>query len=391
MGTKIYVVKDSSIVPQGIGRLIVNGKDPVSENYCAIRANTKGDEEYDANTDEEEEYIIDIGEDGEGTPETSIADGLIRIGYYAGLIRAAFDPNEKNEEETVLRGISRFPRLSVSGMLEAILGDDEINSYLKTGVNGGDLTADSLYMLGKGPISLEVLRSAELIPDNEIETTLEKEIEEIKKEYELICKCECIRSRCMSKEEHDTDGFQTACKANDNTIRSYAINLALLFELYSRWYVKNHMGVFAGENAEMLDYVPDKKPDKTKTLGEHAGAKYICDTSECKLENKFYLQALVVPDIVIQAGDQQAREYYIYDAKYKNPTGKHDRNDRLQILAYAFLYQTEKIGHIFPSNGTESNGTDWCSRKEFEVESDHEHPVTYRMIYIACPKDKQSP
>lgn len=62
-------------------------------------------------------------------------------------------------------------------------------------------------------------------------------------------------------------------------------------------------------------------------------------------KDKCYIQGLLVPDIVLAYYKKESEDnakpffYRVYDVKYKNPcesTGI--RNDRLQFLAYCFMY-----------------------------------------------------
>ena len=277
-------------------------------------------------------------------------------------------------------------------MLEIIMGDDEFEeSYLKTGVNEKKLTLDSLYMMGDNP-DID-LRNCDVWGEK---TYIEKNfIKEIKKEYQLVCKCERLRLE-------RSDKYKKKPKENEYLIRPYAINLALLFELYSRWYVKNNMKSFAVEGARLLNYISDKT--KKKFDEEKEGAKLICkpidasqDDSKSEKndaeskdkqktddneENIFYLDGIVVPDIVIW--DEEKKEYYIYDVKYKDPTDKNDRDDRLQILAYAFMYNAKRIGHIFPDNG-------FNQHKDEPFEVDSENNVEYKMKYISAISEPNPP
>ena len=300
-------------------------------------------------------------------------------------------------------------------MLEKIKEDkEEIGNYLKTGVDGKKLTPDSLYMIGDS-------RDIDLSNCDDWELS-EKDIVEIKKEYRLVCECESLRPGGSYKPLGELE----EPKKNKYLIRPYAINLALLFELYSRWYVKENMDSFVdkenkvakevNENQEppkiqLLKYVPDKKealeelkkPNEDDSNKDDFGAKLICkpmyvsqdnsndendgetkdkQKTDDNEENIFYLDGIVVPDIVIW--DEKKNEYYIYDVKYKDPTGKHDRDDRLQILAYAFMYNAKRIGHIFPDNGVNQH-------KDETFKVDSENKVEYKMKYISAISEPNSP
>ena len=455
MNNKVIILIDSQKIADSpsaeeLQNLELNTKDPINGNYCARIVN---DDEEDS---DEDEYIDDDEKEvTKNTDETEQKN--VRIGYYAGLIKATFDKtkkipyvtntseqqekkqkekereeNETTEENTseqqeiLLRAKSRFNNISVSMMLEKIMEDDEFEEgYLKTGLNKDEkLTSDSLYMIEDNPnIELDKyinLNGVLVEGKNELS---EKDIDEIKKEYGLVCKCEIRRPGVSDKYKEE---LKTNVENNINLIRPYAINLALLFELYSRWYVKENMDSFVdkenkvakevNENQEaskiqLLKYVPDKKealeelkkPNEDDSNKDDFGAKLICKSmyvsqdnsndendgetkdkqkTDDNEENIFYLDGIVVPDIVIW--DEKKNEYYIYDVKYKDPTDKHDRDDRLQILAYAFMYNAKRIGHIFPDNGVNQH-------KDENFEVDSENKVEYKMEYISAISEPNPP
>lgn len=61
---------------------------------------------------------------------------------------------------------------------------------------------------------------------------------------------------------------------------------------------------------------------------------------------KYYIAGEVIPDIVLEKGGK----YIILDVKYKD-CDVPNRDDRLQLLAYADVYDAHVIGHIFPDKG----------------------------------------
>lgn len=66
-------------------------------------------------------------------------------------------------------------------------------------------------------------------------------------------------------------------------------------------------------------------------------------------DDSWYIQKnkseLIIPDIVVRHKNQCV----VFDAKYKNGRKKHNiREDRLQLLAYALMYNCKTVGHIFP-------------------------------------------
>ncbi len=147
--------------------------------------------------------------------------------------------------------------------------------------------------------------------------------------------------------------------------------MAVLFELYAREYVKEHLQDFSNDsNYKMLGYVSDKANIDVEGIG----AKRICVNLDEGLDEKsFYFHGNAVPDIVLKKEDSE--EYIILDAKYKDPEDREDRDDRLQILAYAVLYDAKQIGHIFPADKNQ------YENDEFTIES--EKKLKYKMYYIS--------
>lgn len=166
----------------------------------------------------------------------------------------------------------------------------------------------------------------------------------------------------------------------------YAINMPLLFECYVRTIIKEKIEEINNDKnikyrIEMKKFVPNKTG---KSYDESYG---------CLMSTKVtcYIQGLLVPDIVLayyEKSDENTTPlfYRIYDVKYKSPcksTGI--RNDRLQFLAYCFMYgvsnsvtkRNKKLkfkdtkphwysGLIFPSFYKEQ------SKKEQSKENDNE-------------------
>ena len=59
-----------------------------------------------------------------------------------------------------------------------------------------------------------------------------------------------------------------------------------------------------------------------------------------------YIDGTYRPDILIK---ENGKTKMVLDVKYKSgEVSKHTREDRLQILAYAFMEETDLIGHVFP-------------------------------------------
>lgn len=122
---------------------------------------------------------------------------------------------------------------------------------------------------------------------------------------------------------------------NEITITPFAFDVAGLFEIASREKIKNHLDgtdweVFDG-NLNPHDVLIEKPKEKNK--------------------KEFHINGEVKPDIIIH--NKNTDKCIIIDAKYKSPD-KNDREDRLQILAYAYLYDAHIVGHIFPTHAKSS-------------------------------------
>ena len=151
----------------------------------------------------------------------------------------------------------------------------------------------------------------------------------------------------------------------------YAINMPLLFECYVRTIIK--LKIKELNNKDKLKYRIEMKkfvPNKTdKSYDESYGC--VMSTND-----KCYIQGLLIPDIVLAYYDKKSEEnakplfYRVYDVKYKKPcksTGI--RNDRLQFLAYCFMYGVsydvtkqsdieEKLGIINTNEKSDAKNTD---------------------------------
>ena len=163
----------------------------------------------------------------------------------------------------------------------------------------------------------------------------------------------------------------------------YAINMPFLFECYVRTILKEQIKNINEKNEknkknknyyiEMKKFVPDKRRSYDESYGCRMSTKKDC-----------YIKGNLIPDIVLEyykykiVKDQndeiktkESLGYRVYDVKYKWSDNKNNaRDDRLQFLAYCFIYGVRgKItkkdttsyysgygGLIFPKqNGKESN------------------------------------
>lgn len=162
----------------------------------------------------------------------------------------------------------------------------------------------------------------------------------------------------------------------------YAINMPLLFECYVRTILKEQIKNIneKNENNEGSDeseenknnenyYIEMKKfvPDKRRSYDESYGCRM-------STEKNCYIKGNLVPDIVLEyyeigKDDKiKTKGYRVYDVKYKYiDMSNNARDDRLQFLAYCFIYGVRGeiededdvhfySGLIFPKqNGKKSN------------------------------------
>ena len=153
----------------------------------------------------------------------------------------------------------------------------------------------------------------------------------------------------------------------------YAINMPLLFECYVRTILKEQIKNINEKNKnyyiEMKKFVPDKRRSYDESYGCRMSTKKDC-----------YIKGNLVPDIVLEYYEDdkiKTKGYRVYDVKYKwinNKDNKNNKNiknnardDRLQFLAYCFIYGVRGeiededdvhfySGLIFPKqNGKKSN------------------------------------
>lgn len=150
----------------------------------------------------------------------------------------------------------------------------------------------------------------------------------------------------------------------------YAINMPFLFECYVRTILKEQIKNINEKNEknkknknyyiEMKKFVPDKRRSYDESYGCRMSTKKDC-----------YIKGNLVPDIVLEYYEDdkiKTKGYRVYDVKYKYiDMSNNARDDRLQFLAYCFIYGVRgKIedennihfysGLIFPKqNGKKSN------------------------------------
>ena len=139
---------------------------------------------------------------------------------------------------------------------------------------------------------------------------------------------------------------------NEITITPFAFDVAGLFEFIARKRIRE----IINNRLDKTDWeVLDGNLNPHNTLIEETKEENKKENKK-EFHNKFHISGDVKPDIIIH--NKKTDKYIIIDAKYKSPD-KNDRDDRLQILAYAYLYDSHIVGHIFPapakSSGRKNN------------------------------------
>ena len=185
-------------------------------------------------------------------------------------------------------------------------------------------------------LRLETIDDVDIAPE-EISKIIHK-LPAIYSRYESALRFAYILLSEKTVSSLDSDG--------DVYVVPYAVNMALLFECYVRTKIKE---MIKNTDTELLSFVPDKK--NIVDNQDEIGARKVTN-SNC------YIDGYIVPDIVLRKKvEGKVDKYRIFDVKYKRvieKTGtKHynmnSRDDRLQLLAYLALYESDKyIGHIFP-------------------------------------------
>ena len=113
------------------------------------------------------------------------------------------------------------------------------------------------------------------------------------------------------------------------TITPFAFDVAGLFEFIAR---------------ERIREIIKPKQD-WEVLDGNSNSRNVLEENK----KEFHIDGEVKPDIILR----NKNKHIIIDAKYKS-SDKNDREDRLQILAYAYLYDAHIVGLIFPSQAKSS-------------------------------------
>lgn len=135
-------------------------------------------------------------------------------------------------------------------------------------------------------------------------------------------------------EDKKAENKKTEKKNVEIPIPTFAFNIANIFEVVARANISESLKNTGWE-------VLNGNDNEHKVLKED--------------NNDFYINGTVKPDIIIRKKvEENTYKYIIIDAKYKSPENK-NRMDRLQILAYAYLYDAHIVGHIFPKKSKKTN------------------------------------
>lgn len=116
----------------------------------------------------------------------------------------------------------------------------------------------------------------------------------------------------------------------------FSIDIAMLYEFYCRAKIKK---------ALPEDWI----------LADFGEEKWVFEKEA--QNKKLYLGGSLIPDIILTNGSDKT---VILDVKFKDgSSGQSHREDRLQILAYQYMYNAPVIGHILPN----------CSNTSTEIKS----------------------
>lgn len=146
-----------------------------------------------------------------------------------------------------------------------------------------------------------------------------KEINSLIETYNKFAKCKLTELPELNDKNKDTK----------ITITPFAFDVAGLFEFIAR---------------ERIREIIKPKQDR-EVLDGNSNSRNVLEENE----KEFHINGEVKPDIILR----NKNKHIIIDAKYKS-SDKNDREDRLQILAYAYLYDAHIVGHIFPSQAKSS-------------------------------------
>lgn len=155
---------------------------------------------------------------------------------------------------------------------------------------------------------------------------------------------------------------------NEITITPFAFDVAGLFEFIAREKIR-----------EIINKNQLKEPDWEVFDGNFNPHDVLIEKPKEKNKKEFHINGDVRPDIIINNKDK----CIIIDAKYKSPD-KNDREDRLQILAYAYLYDAHIVGHIFPTHAKSSGDN---NKKELKFHKLNTSLGNYNYVQLYLDED----
>lgn len=160
----------------------------------------------------------------------------------------------------------------------------------------------------------------------------------------------------------------------------YAVSMNRLYEMYARTYIKENL--------------------KTKEWGM---APYDAVISVLKENNKYYIGGTVKPDVILYSPKEAENDkfdpknkkykYTVLDVKYKKSDNmSHAREDRLQLLAYALMYNCDTVGLIFPPLDRPADGEENKPKKEeceINIQGGADKPRKYIQVVLPIEKPGQ--
>ena len=151
----------------------------------------------------------------------------------------------------------------------------------------------------------------------------------------------CIKKSHVAKDDWEISQDK---RGNKNGLEEEYHYMPLLYEVFVREQVRKYL--LENKNWSLVS-IPDSKKEVCN------GQTYCkCNESTGKGEFEIYLEGKVIPDIILKKED--GSEYVILDVKYKTgETNSGTRIDRFQILAYAYIWNCKRIGHIFPKKDSD--------------------------------------
>ena len=160
----------------------------------------------------------------------------------------------------------------------------------------------------------------------------------------------------------------TIAANGDSAITSYvipyAVSMEKLFEMHIRSYLKR-AGVKSFDSQESGLRL-SRYDDKTAVLKERSNTY------------ANYINGNVKPDIVIY--NPATSKYIVFDVKYKDSSNsRFSRSDRMQVLAYSLMFDSENIGIIFPTQ----DGTNNIYYKRNEINTNESRSRFYHQLEIA--------